>query len=97
LEEWLKTWGLPLVNEAFQAEVFFNLLFLTDLSSQMLDNFYRDYMIERAEDMSSLGSNVSVFPYLSLSRGQRFASKRAYITRFAKDGKLEPVSEWLVP
>jgi cytochrome c553 len=97
LEKWLKTWGLPLVDEAFQSEVFFNLLFLTDLSSQMLDNLYRDYFIERAEDMLSLGSNVSVYPYLSLSRGQRFASKGAYIARFAKDGKLVADSEWLVP
>jgi cytochrome c553 len=97
LKKWLKTWGLPLVDEAFQSEVFFNLLLLTDLSSQMLDNLYRDYFIERAEDMLSLGSNVSVYPYLSLSRGQRFASKGAYIAHFAKDGKLEPETEWLVP
>ena len=88
MKEWLKTWQLPLVNEAFQSEVFFNLLFLTDITSQMLDNLYRDYMVERAEDMLSLGSNVSAYPHLSLARGQRFASKGAYISRFAPDGKL---------
>jgi hypothetical protein len=97
LKKWLKTWQLPLVDEAFQAEVFFNLLFLTDLSSQMLDNLYRDYMIERAEDMLSLGSNVSAYPHLSLARGQRFASKGAYIARFATDGKLVADSDWIVP
>ena len=67
LKKWLKTWNLPLVDEAFQTEVFFNLLLLTDLSSQMLDNLYRDYMVERAEDMLSLGSNVSAYPHLSLA------------------------------
>ncbi len=97
LKKWLKTWNLPLVNEAFQSEVFFNLLFLTDLTSQMLDNFYRDYMVERAEDMLSLGSNVSVYPHLSLARGQRFASKGAYIARFTPDGKLVAESDWIVP
>ena len=97
LKEWLKTWQLPLVDEAFQTEVFFNLLFLTDLSSQMLDNLYRDYMVERAEDMLSQGSNVSAYPHLSLARGQRFASKGAYIARFAPDGKLVADSEWIVP
>jgi ABC-type branched-subunit amino acid transport system substrate-binding protein len=51
LKSWLATWKLPLVDELMQTEVFFNLLFLTDLSSQMLDNLYRDYLIERAEDM----------------------------------------------
>lgn len=97
LKAWLKTWNLPLVNETFQTEVFFNLLFLTDLSSQMLDNFYRDYMVERAEDMLSLGSNVSAYPHLSLARGQRFASKGAYIARFDADGKLVAESDWIVP
>jgi hypothetical protein len=97
LKKWLKSWRLPLVDVAFQSEVFFNLLFLTDLSSQMLDNLYRDYMIERAEDMLSLGSNVSAYPHLSLARGQRFASKGAYIARFAADGKLVADSEWIVP
>jgi Periplasmic binding protein len=97
LKKWLKTWNLPLVDEALQTEVFFNLLFLTDLTSQMLDNLYRDYMVERAEDMLSLGSNVSAYPHLSLARGQRFASKGAYIARFASDGKLVAESDWIVP
>ncbi len=97
MKDWLKTWRLPLVDEAFQSEVFFNVMFLTELSSQMLDNLFRDHMIERAEDMLSLGSNVSAYPYLSLSRGQRFASKGAFIARFAADGKLIADSEWLVP
>ena len=97
LKKWLKTWNLPLVDETFQSEVFFNLLFLTDLTSQMLDNLYRDYMIERAEDMLSQGSNVSAYPHLSLARGQRFASKGAYIARFAPDGKLVADSDWIVP
>jgi hypothetical protein len=97
LKSWLKTWNLPSINEAFQSEVLFNLLFLTDLTSQMLDNFYRDYMIERAEDMLSLGSNVSVYPHLSLARGQRFASKGAYIARFDLNGNLVAESDWIVP
>lgn len=97
LKKWLQSWNLPLVDETFQSEVFFNLLFLTDLSSQMLDNLYRDYMVERAEDMLSLGSNVSAYPHLSSARGQRFASKGAYIARFAENGKLVAETNWIVP
>ena len=97
MKSWLKTWKLPLVDEMMQSEVFFDLLFLTDLSSQMLDNLYRDYMVERAEDMLSYGSNVSAYPHLSLSRGQRFASKGAYIAHVSANGKLVAESEWLVP
>ncbi|MDD1621972.1 MAG: ABC transporter substrate-binding protein [Methylococcaceae bacterium] len=97
LNAWLKTWSLPLVDETFQSEVFFNLLFITDLTSQMLDNLYRDYMVERAEDMMSLGSNVSAYPHLSMARGQRFASKGAYFARIDQDGQLAADSEWIVP
>jgi len=95
--KWLKSWNLPLVDEEFQSEVYFNLLFLTDMISQMLDNLYRDYMVERAEDMLSLGSNVSSYPHLGLARGQRFASKGAYIAHIDQGGKLVADSEWIVP
>jgi hypothetical protein len=63
----------------------------------MLDNLYRDYFVERAEDMLSYGSNSSAYPNLSLSRGQRFASKGAYIAHVDQKGKLVADSEWIVP
>ncbi len=95
-QEWLKAWNLPQDNEEFQSEVFFNLLFLTDLTSQMLDNLYRDYLIERAEDMLGRGTNSTAYPRLSLAPGQRFASKGAYIARIDGD-KLSAESDWIVP
>ena len=97
LKRWLLTWNIPLVNEAFQSEIFFNLLFLTDVNSQLLDNFYADYYLERASDMLSRGTNSSPYPHLSLGRGQRFASKGAYIAQLDSQGKLKPASEWIVP
>ncbi len=97
LRSWLKTWDLPLSDEAFQSEVFFDLLMLTDLSSQMLDNLYRDYLIERTEDMLSWGTNVSVYPRLSLSREQHYASQGAYVTKLDSKGQLVPESDWMVP
>jgi len=96
LKNWLKNWSLPLVDEAFQTEVFFDLLFVTDLSSQMLDNLYRDYLIERAEDMLSWGANLTLYPRLSLAPGQRYASKGAYIAKF-QNGKLTPETDWIIP
>lgn len=97
IRQWLKTWSVPMTNEPLQAEVFFNMLFLTDLVSQMLDNLHRDYMVERAEDMLSVGSNVSPYPHLSMSRGQRFASKGAYIAKLGENGVLTADSQWIVP
>lgn len=50
---WLKLRKLPLVDEVLQAEAYFAVDFLTETLSEMLDNVYRDYLLERAEDMLS--------------------------------------------
>jgi hypothetical protein len=51
LQAWLKINNIPLVDEVMQSEVFFSTNFLTDVMQDMLDNLYRDYLVERAEDM----------------------------------------------
>ena len=48
---WLKLRRIALVDEALQSEVYFAMNLLTDTLADMLDNLYRDYMIERAENM----------------------------------------------
>jgi cytochrome c len=50
---WLNLSKVPLIDEPMQSEVFFSLSFLTDTISEMLDNLYRDYLVERAETMLS--------------------------------------------
>lgn len=97
LKLWLSALSLPLVDQPQQIEIFSNLLTMTDMVSQLLDNFYRDYMVERIQDMLSWGTNSTYYPRLSLGRGQQFASKGAYIARFDKHGLLQADSEWIVP
>ncbi len=48
---WMNLIKQPIINEAMQSEVFFSFNYLTDTISEMLDNLYRDYLIERAETM----------------------------------------------
>jgi hypothetical protein len=48
---WLNLRKLPLIDETMQSEVFFAFNFLTDITSEMLNNLYRDYLVERAETM----------------------------------------------
>jgi hypothetical protein len=48
---WRNLRKIELVDEALQSEVFFALNFMTDTLSDMLDNLYRDYLVERAESM----------------------------------------------
>jgi hypothetical protein len=48
---WLKLRKIALVDEALQSEVYFALNYLTDTMADLLDNLYRDYLVERAENM----------------------------------------------
>jgi hypothetical protein len=48
---WMNTHKLPLVDEPMQSEVYFALSFMTDSLAEMLNNIYRDYLVERAETM----------------------------------------------
>jgi hypothetical protein len=50
---WLNISKIPLIDEIMQSEVFFALNFMTDTLAEMLDNIYRDYLLERAETMLS--------------------------------------------
>jgi cytochrome c553 len=50
---WLKTRNLALVDEPLQSEAYFAVDFLSATLSDMLDNLYRDYLIERAENSLS--------------------------------------------
>jgi hypothetical protein len=51
---WMAVRQFPQVDEALQAEVFFAVSYLTTTVAEMLDNLYRDYLLERPESMLSL-------------------------------------------
>ncbi len=55
---WLAMNKLPIVDESLQAEAFFAVEFLTETVSEMLDNLYRDYLVERAEAMLSRSESI---------------------------------------
>jgi hypothetical protein len=135
---WLRSRHLPLVDELMQSEVYFAVAFLSDTLAEMLDNLYRPYLLERAEnmigkregskaeeetrdrqalrrqavqalrvsqpgapeqEMIGVRQSTTVFPRLALGPGQRFASKGAYIVRFADTHSDTIVAEsgWIVP
>ena len=55
---WSAMKKLPIVDEPLQAEAFFAVEFLTESLSEMLDNLYRDYLLERAESMLSRNESI---------------------------------------
>jgi hypothetical protein len=67
--------------------------------AHMVDNFQRDYFIERIEHSLENATLMSAYPHPALGPGQRFASKGCYIVAVdpGATDRLTPVSEWLVP
>ena len=55
---WRNISKIALVDQTMQSEVFFAMNFLTDTLSEMLDNMYRDYLVERAENMLSIREGI---------------------------------------
>jgi hypothetical protein len=55
---WLAIKKLPIIDEHLQANAFFAVEFLTETLSEMLDNLYRDYLVERAESMLSRSESM---------------------------------------
>lgn len=59
-QAWLRINKVELVDEAMQSEVFFSLNYLTDTLSEMLNNLYRDYLVERGESMINKREGIKV-------------------------------------
>jgi hypothetical protein len=65
----------------------------------MVDTLGRDYLVERTQAMLEHRIVTGYYPRLTLSTGQRFASKGGYLVRFAdgQGSRLLPDHAWKVP
>ena len=52
--QWMNTYSIKLEDEPLQAEVYFAIEYLADTFTEMLDNMYRNYLLERAESQMSI-------------------------------------------
>jgi hypothetical protein len=96
---WLATHHLALVDERLEAEAYLACLLLSEKVDEMLENVYRDHLLERAEGILSLRLSTTMYRRLSLGPDQRFASKGGYIARFTGPGgdALAADGDWFVP
>jgi hypothetical protein len=96
---WFKIKQIPVVAERVQTDTYVACGILAETLNEMLDSFVRDYLVERVEVMLGHRMVNGYYPRLSLAPGQRFASKGAYLVRFADQtgSTLVADGDWTVP
>jgi len=97
LQAWLRAKGIPLIDERIQGQALFAASAVSEAAGHLLDNFLRDYLVERLEMMVGKMRFTAMYPRLGIGSGQRFGSKGAYVAGWGEDGRLRLDSEWIVP
>jgi hypothetical protein len=96
---WFQIRHVPLVAAKVQTDTYLACGVVSEALNEMLDNFMRDYLVERIESMVSHRQLTGYYPRLGLGYGQRFASKGGYLVKFSEPGGLAvvPITDWVVP
>ncbi len=96
---WLRTRGLGKDYPNTRLKAFYAMSLLTAALVENRDDYYRDYLLERMEDVSQDDMNPGMYPALALGPGDRYAAKGANIVRLDPDnpGTLVGVSNWITP
>jgi len=76
---WLKARKIDLSDQRIQANTYFALTQAGNALMHLVDNFSRDYFVERIEHGVDNTVATSVYPRLSLGPGQRFAASACAI------------------
>lgn len=96
---WMHTHRVVKANPRIQLQTYYALTMVQFGLEHLVNDFYRDYLIEFIEHEAEAELNPGTHPELSLGPGQRFASKGAYIMKL--DGEpgagYKAVSDWIVP
>jgi hypothetical protein len=96
---WFRIRHIKVVDERVQSDTYLACRILSESMGDMLESFFRDYLVEQIETMLSKRLVNGYYPRLGLAPGQRFASKGGYIVRFAADDGTHLIadSDWIVP
>jgi hypothetical protein len=99
LHAWLKMKRISPRDDTIQADTFFAVSQAGMEIQHLVDDYSRDYFIERVEHGLDNALAPSSYPSPTLAPGQRYASKGSYIVKAAGNGRqqLEPVGDWIVP
>ncbi|KNX43311.1 hypothetical protein ROTO_01000 [Roseovarius tolerans] len=96
---WMHSRRLDVTHPRIQLQTYYALTMAEFGLMHVINDFYRDYMIEIIEHEAENELNPGTHPELALGPGQRFASKGAFIAELAPDKRVgyRVVSEWIVP
>jgi hypothetical protein len=97
--EWFTIRHIPLVAEQVQLDTYLACGILAESIGHMADIFIPEYIVERAEAMLERRLMTGAYPRLTLSEGERFASKGGYLVRFADSVGTQMIADrdWTVP
>jgi hypothetical protein len=96
---WMHSRRLEVRFPRLQLQTYYALTMLQFGLQNVINDFFRDYLIEVIEHEAENELNPGTHPMLALGPGQRFASKGAFIATPAADDKAgyRVVSGWIVP
>jgi hypothetical protein len=97
--EWFTIRHIPLVAEQVQLDTYLACGVLAESVGHMADVFVPEYLVERAEEMLERRLMTGAYPRMSLSEGERFASKGGYMVQFAAGTGTQMITDrdWTVP
>jgi hypothetical protein len=96
---WFHLRQIPVVAERVQVNTYVACSILAEAVASMMDEFVRDYLVERVEAMLDARIVNGYYTRLGLAPGQHFASKGGYLVRFADRSGVHLATDggWIVP
>lgn len=96
---WFRLRRIPVVDERVQVQTYVACSVLLEALASMLDEFVRDFLVERVEEIMDSRLVNGYYTRLTLAHDQRFASKGGYLVRFSgpSGAKVAADGGWIVP
>jgi cytochrome c553 len=97
--QWFAIRHIPVVAQQVQLDTYLACGVLAESVGHMADIFVPEYIVERAEEMLERRLMTGPYPHLTLSEGERFASKGGYMMHFADAAGTKMIADrdWTVP
>jgi hypothetical protein len=97
--QWFAIRHIPVIAEQVQLDTYLACGLLAESVGHMADVFVPEYLVERAEELLERRLMTGAYPRLTLSEGERFASKGGYLMQFARGTGTQLIADrdWTVP